>query len=134
LINWDIIEHKSEITNVAYETLQGGLYEEIPEFSHLKFNIKAERKSGYYFWNVLIPFAILIMSTLLAYRLRESRAEVIYSLLLLMVMFQFSIGLQLPEVPYLTQLDGIIMIGYLVVFTLIVLITVKRRKRKRQLK
>lgn len=128
LINWKIQQHYSEVKQVAYETLQGGLYSTIPEFSHLNFHIRASRKSGYYFWNVLIPFAILIFSTLFAYRLKKERTGVIYSLLLLMVMFQFSIGLQLPEVPYLTLLDAIIMLGYLVVFTMIVLITFKRKR------
>lgn len=93
------------------------------EYRRLSFVVRARRKSGYFIWNILFPFTLLMFSTILALGLKKDRAGIIYSLLLLMVMFQFSIGLNIPDVPYFTIMDIVIMTGYIVVFLSVVYIT-----------
>jgi hypothetical protein len=90
-------------------------------FSRLVLTIDIERKSGFYLWKVLLPlFIIVALSWSIFWMVDERfgiRVRMSASGILTVVAYQFVASQNLPRIGYLTLLDKITIISFLLLAT-----------------
>ena len=86
-------------------------------FSRLTLTVDVKRKSGFYLWKVLLPlFIIVALSWSIFWMLDEKfgiRVRTSATGILTVVAYQFVAGQNLPRVGYLTLIDKIMVISFL---------------------
>jgi cadmium resistance protein CadD (predicted permease) len=99
---------------------------------------KAERLSWHYTAKVILPLLLIVMMSWAAFWLDSSMGAaqlgVATSSMLTLIAYRFSVGADVPKIPYLTKLDSFILISsILIFFTLIeVIVTTTLTFKKRQ--
>jgi hypothetical protein len=92
-------------------------------YSQYEFQIFVSRQRNFYYWRILIPLALIIFMgyAILFIRDNELRVTASSGNLLLFIAFNFTIGDDLPRLGYLTFLDLLLMVAF--VITTLVFIT-----------
>ena len=112
LPEWEIGDLETEIKQNQQEVRS-----EIP-FSKFSMHIKLIRQPGFYLWKVIIPLMILVViSWSVFWMAEESLADRIsFSLtgILTVVAYQFLISENLPNISYLTLMDAILSLSFVV--------------------
>jgi len=90
-------------------------------FSRLTLNIDIERRSGFYLWKVLLPLLIIVALSWSVFWMDDERfgARVRMSAtgILTVVAYQFVASQNLPRIGYLTVMDKITVISFLLLAT-----------------
>ncbi len=112
LPEWEIGEGEAQIKQ--NQEVRSGV-----PFSKFLMQIKLIRKPGFYLWKVIIPLMILvIISWSVFWMSEESLADRIsFSLtgILTVVAYQFLISENLPNISYLTLMDAILSLSFVVI-------------------
>jgi len=94
---------------------------EIPGYA---FEFQAERYSRHYMLKVIIPLLLIVMMSWGAFWFDASmggmQISVCMSSMLTLIAYRFSVGSDVPKVPYLTELDSFILISSILVFLTLV--------------
>ena len=98
---------------IMVEILETDYGKEWNNYSVMNFRIKLLRKWSIYFWRVGIFMLSISLSSIIVYTMRpddvSSRYDVLITLLLTVIAFQFVVTSYLPNISYLTLLDKYIL-------------------------
>jgi len=102
---------------------------ENPFYSRAEFVISAKRLTGYYLWQVLFPLFIIIMASFVIFWIRDfgTQIGIGFTLMLTVVAFNFYSASILPELPYQTFIETIIIVGYVFIFLGILAVIINYR-------
>lgn len=102
-------------------------------FSKVIFEVQADRRYGYYLWQVLFPLFIIILASFTIFWIRDfgTQIGIGFSLMLTVVAFNFYSASILPKLPYNTFIEYVIMVGYIFIFLGIIAATVNHNLSKR---
>lgn len=105
------------VEDIPYDHLDGlfGEDEGKAEYSRAIFRINAQRMTGYYDWQVLLPLYLIIASAWTVFWLKSQgeQLSIAFTLMLTVVAFNFYTATLLPKLPYNTFIEWIIISGYL---------------------
>ncbi len=108
---WDILGVSSREERV--DVIRGS-----QPFSRLILTIDVERKAGFYYWKVLLPLLLIVaLSWSVFWMVGERfgiRVRMSATGILTVVAFQFVVSQNLPRVGYLTLMDKIMVISFVV--------------------
>lgn len=117
---WVIAEHKHH-----YAT-NFGLGGQEADYSQVLFEISYGTSAWAAFWRLLLPLAVVMAMVLLVFKLRaddqESRASIPVTVLLTLVFLQQTYRESLPDLPFLTFLDQVYVVAYVVTLAAFVLV------------
>jgi len=95
------------------------------EYAALSCNIRISRKSGYWWWNVILPLFIVTSCLFASYAVQPDnladRSSITITLLLAMVAFKFVVSAKLPDIGYATLIDKYVLVCFFVAFLVVVL-------------
>ena len=90
------------------------------EFVACNYKIEAQRRSGYYFWKVVIPLTIVIFMSWTVFWIDpvniEAQLAVAATAMLTIIAYQFALSNMLPRISYFTRLDYFIVGSNISVF------------------
>ena len=117
---WAIAEHMHHYaTNLGF----GG---QEADYSQVLFEISFGTSAWAAFWRLLLPLAVVMAMVLLVFKVRaddqESRASIPVTVLLTLVFLQQAYRETLPDLPFLTFLDQVYVIAYVVTLVAFVLV------------
>jgi hypothetical protein len=96
------------------------------DYSLLLFEISFGTSSWAAFWRLLLPLAVLMAMVLLVFKLRpdeqDARASIPVTVLLTLVFLQQTYRDDLPDLPFLTFLDQVYVVAYVVTLVAFVLV------------
>lgn len=117
---WSIAEYRHH-----YAT-NFGLGGEENDYSQILFEISYGTSSWSSFWRLLLPLAVLMAMVLLVFKVRpdeqDARASIPVTVLLTQVFLQQAYRSQLPDLPFLTFLDQVYVVAYVVTLAAFVLV------------
>jgi len=98
-------------------------------YSKVVFEVEADRMTGYYLWQVLFPLFIIIMASFVIFWINDfgTQLGVGFTLMLTVVAFNFYSASILPQLPYQTFIETIIIVGYVFIFLGILAVIVNNR-------
>jgi hypothetical protein len=109
-----------------------GFSAEDEEYSQLIFDVSYQRSSWSAFWTLVQPLFVVMASVILITRvLTEFRLEIPIAVLLTLIFLQDGYRSELPDLAYLTFLDSVYVIAYLVAmmsFALVIYLDGLKRK------
>ncbi len=122
---WNITDMTAEISAHPYP--ESNI--ENPFYSRAEFVISAKRLTGYYLWQVLFPLFIIIMASFVIFWIRDfgTQIGIGFTLMLTVVAFNFYSASILPELPYQTFIETIIIVGYVFIFLGILAVIINYR-------
>ncbi len=117
---WSIAEYRHHYaTNFG---LGGGE----DDYSQIIFDISFGTSAWAAFWRLLLPLAVLMTMVLLVFKVRadeqDARASIPVTVLLTLVFLQQGYRAELPNLPFLTFLDQVYVIAYVVTLLAFVLV------------
>jgi hypothetical protein len=114
---WDVESISCTITNKVYDHLQGETVADAT-WSRVVFEVNADRKVGYFVWQVLLPLFIIIFSSFFIFWINDFSIQIGigFSLMLTVAAFNFFSASILPKLPYNTFIESIITAGYIFIF------------------
>ena len=84
--------------------------------SYMLYEIKLERRSEFYIWQIILPFCFFILISTCVFWIHwvsiDRRVAIIATFMLTSVAYNFLVLKYLPSVPYKTMLNAIITAGY----------------------
>jgi hypothetical protein len=93
-------------------------------FSRLVLDIEVARKSGFYLWKILLPLVVIVaLSWSIFWMSGEAavnRIRLSATGVLTIVAYQFVVGNDLPRIAYLTLLDKVMVLSFLLLAVTIV--------------
>jgi hypothetical protein len=96
------------------------------DYSLLLFEISFGTSSWAAFWRLLLPLAVLMTMVLLVFKVRpdeqDARASIPVTVLLTLVFLQQTYRDDLPDLPFLTFLDQVYVVAYVVTLVAFVLV------------
>ena len=117
---WSIAEYRHH-----YAT-NFGLGGEENDYSQILFEISYGTSSWSSLWRLLLPLAVLMTMVLLVFKVRpdeqDARASIPVTVLLTLVFLQQTYRDQLPDLPFLTFLDQVYVVAYVVTLAAFVLV------------
>lgn len=117
---WSIAEYRHH-----YAT-NFGLGGEENDYSQILFEISYGTSSWSSFWRLLLPLSVLMAMVLLVFKVRpdeqDARASIPVTVLLTLVFLQQAYRAQLPDLPFLTFLDQVYVVAYVVTLAAFVLV------------
>jgi hypothetical protein len=124
LPEWEVVgldRHEEDVIRVRDATA----------FSNLSFDIKIERKSGYYLWKIFLTVFIIVALTWVVFWMSDERlgrrAGVSSGGILTVIAYQFVTTSSLPRVSYLTVADRVMTLSIVTIAaTMVVSIIVDR--------
>ena len=117
---WSIAEYRHHYaTNLG----QGG---DERDFSQILYEISFGTSAWAAFWRLFLPVIIVMTMVLLVFKVRadeqDARASIPVTVLLTLVFLQEGYRSRLPDLPYLTFLDQIYVVSYVVTLVAFVLV------------
>ena len=114
LNDWEITQTNAFITEQSYRFINEVDINDSGVYSRCNFEIKAKRKFGYYFWQVLLPIMLIIVASWLVFWVKDfsNQLNISFTLMLTVVAFNFFTSSLLPKLPYNTFIEIIIISGY----------------------
>jgi hypothetical protein len=119
----DITLQDWRVSNPAARSLA---YQMVPgfEFAGYALEFRADRLVQHYIIKVILPLLLIVLMSWSAFwldsKLGASQLSVAVTSMLTLIAYRFSVGADVPKLPYLTHLDAFILISsVLVLFTLI---------------
>lgn len=117
---WSIAEYRHHYdTNFG---LPGG----VVDYSQIIYEIALGTSAWSSFWRLLLPLAIVMIMVLLVFKVRadeqDARSSIPVTVLLTLVFLQQAYRDRLPDLPYLTFLDQIYVVAYVVTLLAFVLV------------
>jgi hypothetical protein len=130
---WVIDTLGTRMEDVKYEEFSSVGYQ-TNTYSRVVFEIEAKRLSGYFVWQVLFPLLIIIMASFLVFWIKDFSTQVGigFTLMLTVVAFNFYSASILPQLPYNTFIETIIMTGYSFIFLTIIAVIVNNRVNEKR--
>ena len=96
------------------------------DYSQILFEISYGTSSWSSFWRLLLPLSVLMAMVLLVFKVRpdeqDARASIPVTVLLTLVFLQQAYRSQLPDLPFLTFLDQVYVVAYVVTLAAFVLV------------
>ena len=96
------------------------------DYSQVLFEISFGTSSWASFWRFLLPLAVVMSMVLLVFKVRsdeqDARASIPVTVLLTLVFLQQAYRSQLPDLPFLTFLDEVYVVAYVVTLAAFVLV------------
>jgi hypothetical protein len=90
------------------------------EYAGYTFEFKAARLTQHYIIKIIIPLLLIVMMSWAAFwidpSLGGSQISVATTSMLTLISYRFSIGAEVPKLPYLTHLDAFILTSTILVF------------------
>jgi hypothetical protein len=103
-----------------------GLGGEENDYSQILFEISYGTSSWASFWRLLLPLSVLMVMVLLVFKVRpdeqDARASIPVTVLLTLVFLQQTYRDKLPDLPFLTFLDQVYVVAYVVTLAAFVLV------------
>ncbi|MFM7314505.1 MAG: hypothetical protein ACKO0M_15305 [Cyanobium sp.] len=123
---WSIAEYRHHYAS------NFGLGGSESDYSLLLFEISFGTSAWASFWRLLLPLAVLMSMMLLVFKVRpdeqDARASIPVTVLLTLVFLQQTYRDELPELPFLTFLDQVYVVAYVITLVaFILLIWIGRR-------
>lgn len=115
---WQMLSWKNyQVESFPYYNLEDA-YSDTTYFSRANFTIEASRMTGYYTWQVLLPLALIIMSSWVIFWLKDqgNQLSIAFTLMLTVVAFNFYSANFLPKLAYNTFIESVIISGYVYIF------------------
>ena len=112
LPDWDIVQYKSLARP----------YEPFPQMraAGFAFEFEAKRHFLYYFWQMMVPLAVVVAMSWAAFwidpKLAGSQISVATSSILTLIAYRFVVRGLLPRLPYMTRMDYFLLASTLLVF------------------
>ena len=117
---WSIAEYRHH-----YAT-NFGLGGDESDYSQIIFEISYGTSSWSSFWRLLLPLSVLMAMVLLVFKVRpdeqDARASIPVTVLLTLVFLQQTYRDKLPDLPFLTFLDQVYVVAYVVTLAAFVLV------------
>lgn len=122
---WNITSMAKEVS--AHPCPENNL--ENPHYPRAEFTIKAKRLTGYYLWQVLFPLFIIILASFVIFWIKDfgTQIGIGFTLMLTVVAFNFYSTSILPELPYQTFIESVIIVGYVFIFLGILAVIINYR-------
>lgn len=96
------------------------------DYSQLVFDISFGTSAWAAFWRLFLPLAVLMTMVLLVFKVRpdeqDARASIPVTVLLTLVFLQQTYRAELPQLPFLTFLDQVYVVAYVVTLVAFVLV------------
>lgn len=112
--NWDIRPGKNRLGEYYIAPLKQHL-------SRLDVEFLAERKTGYYTWQLMVPLVLVGMMTWVVFWIPlefvAPRVGLVATSMLTLIAFRFSMAKVLPPIAYLTRLDVFMVASSILVFS-----------------
>jgi len=93
-------------------------------FSRFVFEIEVERESGFYVWKVMLPLIIIVGLSWSIFWMTEervaARSRITATGVLTIVAYQFVVGEALPRIAYLTLLDKMMILSFVLLAVTVV--------------
>jgi hypothetical protein len=105
---WYFVQHSTKVSSTLAP--DGAAY------SRYSFQLLARRHLSYYIFRIFIPLLLISMVSWVAFFLKDyaKRVDISGANLLVFIAFNFTIGSDLPRLGYLTFLDTILIIAFVV--------------------
>lgn len=86
--------------------------------------VQADRLPGYFIWQVFLPLFVIIAASWTVFWIEDFGHQLgtAFTLMLTVVAFNFYMTSELPELPYNTLIETVIILGYLAMLVTIVLV------------
>lgn len=122
LPDWSLYAPRAEISRHEYGD---GTY------SRYTFTIEGDRLPGYFVWQVFLPLLLIIGTSWIVFWLTSigDKISVAFTCLLTLVAFNFYTATLLPQLPYNTFIEVVVITAYIETFLLIAFILVTERLR-----
>lgn len=100
-------------------------------FSRYTLEVDADRLPGYFVWQVFLPLFLILGTSWIVFWLSElsDKISVAFTCLLTLVAFNFYTATMLPQLPYNTFIEVVVIAAYVATFVLIGFILVAERLR-----
>ena len=96
------------------------LIEGAPSLPGMAFEFEASRHIGYYLTKVLLPLVMIVMMSWIVFWIHPTESatqiSVAVTSMLTLIAYRFALGSMLPDVSYVTRMDGFILVSTLMVF------------------
>ena len=130
LAEWDVEALDSRVDNVLR-------VRDATPFSNIHYEIKIQRRSGYYLWKIFLTVVIIVSLTWVVFWMSDERlgrrAGVSSSGILTVIAYQFVTTATLPRVSYLTVADRVMTISIITIAaTMVMSVIVDRIGRENQ--
>ncbi|MFK5920809.1 MAG: hypothetical protein QM496_01410 [Verrucomicrobiota bacterium] len=113
LPDWEVTDWRVKVG--AVELIEGS-----PALPGLAFEFDASRYIGYYLTKVLLPLLMIVMMSWIVFWINPSQSatqiSVAITSMLTLIAYRFALGSMLPDVSYVTRMDGFILIASVMVF------------------
>lgn len=98
------------------------------EIAGYDFEFQAKRLRQHYIVKVIIPLLLIVMMSWLVFWIDQSmgssQISVAVTSMLTLIAYRFSVGSEVPKLPYLTDLDAFILVSSLLVFLALIEVVV----------
>lgn len=113
LPDWEVTGWRVKVTPV--ELIKGS-----SPLPGMAFEFEASRYLGYYLTKVLLPLLMIVMMSWIVFWIHpsESATQISVSVtsMLTLIAYRFALGSMLPDISYLTRMDGFILVSTVMVF------------------
>lgn len=108
--------------NVKLE--EHSLHEAVKTFSHVECILEVKRMPGYFLWQLIFPLAIILLASVVVLWIDDFATQIGigFTLMLTVVAFNFFSETLLPQLPYNTYIEVLIMIGYMFILLSILMV------------
>jgi hypothetical protein len=118
---WYITKHDTDVSSI--------IFGEDTSVSRFNFRFLAQRHLSYYIFRIFLPLLLIIAVSWVTFFLQDyaKRVDISGANLLVFIAFNFTIGSDLPRLGYLTLLDTVLIVAFVVTtLTVIVNVVLKR--------
>lgn len=120
--DWQIASPRTEVTRHSYGD---------DTYSRYTAYVDADRLPGYFVWQVFLPLFLILGTSWIVFWLTEigDQLNVSFTCMLTLVAFNFYTATMLPQLPYNTFIEVVVISSYFATFLLIAYILVAERLR-----
>lgn len=100
------------------------LHELVQKYSHVECVLDVKRMPGYFLWQLMFPLGIIIAASVVILWIEDfsTQLDIGFTLMLTVVAFNFFAETLLPQLPYNTYIEVLIMLGYIFILLCIFMV------------